>query len=485
MAFDSLSFAVLVFLSMMIYYVPFLRRYQVLTLIIASCVFYGLNSPKLLLLLLVVISFNAYVSYNTYFCSEKRRFFWITFGVTLNLLFLAFFKYRLQIFTGLFSGFNTPSALGSLLLILPLPMGISFYIFESISFLVDVFQSKNHNINPPITVEKRFPKHWISTAFFVLFFPKLISGPIIKAKNFWPQVSSKSFKAIPWNDVIRFLILGYFFKMVIANNLAQTTFWIADPYFKEFSSATLLTLLFGYSIQIFTDFAGYSLIAIAIALMFGYRLPVNFNFPYISKSVTEFWKRWHISLSDWLKEYLYFPLGGSRRGKARTYINLIIVMVLGGLWHGGTWGFAVWGLWHGLALAFERFIKHLRGCITQKNMVIAQNRFIIHLLDLLKILAVFSFVSIGWLVFKLPDFTDVLQFIDSIFNNTHIGGIEKPILFSVAIYSMPVFLYYISHLVLKSWNVNLLKYEGILYGTLLFLIVVNGGDSNTFIYFQF
>ena len=146
----------------------------------------------------------------------------------------------------------------------------------------------------------------------------------------------------------------FFKKWLVADNLKDITYWISYPFFQNLSSLTLITLLTGYSAQIFADFAGYSLIAIGVAELFGYHLPQNFNFPYISKSFSEFWTRWHISLSSWLKEYLYFSLGGNRKGKGRTYLNLLIVMFLGGLWHGAAWSFAVWGLWHGTALVIER-----------------------------------------------------------------------------------------------------------------------------------
>jgi alginate O-acetyltransferase complex protein AlgI len=157
--------------------------------------------------------------------------------------------------------------------------------------------------------------------------------------------------------------------MVIADNLKDYTFWISFPYYQGFGTLTNLTLLFGYSIQIFADFAGYSLIAIGFAAALGYKIPDNFDFPYISRSLSEFWRRWHISLSTWLRDYLYFPLGGNRKGKIRTYVNLMTVMTLGGLWHGAAWSYAVWGIYHGFGLAVERFFGFDKSKKNRKNQI--------------------------------------------------------------------------------------------------------------------
>ncbi len=184
-------------------------------------------------------------------------------------------------------------------------------------------------------------------------------------------------------------------KSFVADNLqAQTSFFMVYPNFQTVSSLTLITLVFGYSIQIFSDFAGYSLIAIGLAKLFGYELPKNFNFPYISKSFSEFWTRWHISLSSWLKEYLYFPLGGNRKGIYRTYINVFIVMLLGGLWHGASLNYLVWGAYHGLLLIIEKIFSNVK----------------INLFNSLKIIIVFIFVSFGWLLFKFDSFDVVIKF---------------------------------------------------------------------------
>lgn len=199
--------------------------------------------------------------------------------------------------------------------------------------MLDVFREKKSNSKRIVPASLR--EHAGRTILFISFFPHLIAGPILKANDFYPQISHKKFNQINWERSFKTLVLGYFFKMVVADNLMDFTSSIIYPEYQ--SSLTLLAMLFGYSFQIFADFAGYSLIAIGLAKLFGYNLMENFNFPYISSSFKEFWKRWHISLSTFLMEYLYFPLGGNRKGKVRTYINIMTTMILGGLWHGAAW----------------------------------------------------------------------------------------------------------------------------------------------------
>ena len=188
-------------------------------------------------------------------------------------------------------------------------------------------------------------------------------------------------------------------------SLKDQTFSIVYPYFEGQSSLTLIVMLFGYSIQIFADFAGCSLIAIGVARLFGYKLKENFNFPYISSSFAEFWRRWHISLSSFLKEYLYIPLGGNKKGRLRTYINLMTTMVLGGLWHGGAWSYAIWGAFHGVLLVIERVFKKSDN---SKNY-----QFIYYI----KTIFVFSCITFAWLLFKLPDINHVIHYLISIKNN--------------------------------------------------------------------
>lgn len=453
------------------YYLAHKLRLQLVILIVASLFFYQWKSPPLLLIFLCSWFITGLSSYGVLFAdSHYRAKLFATSGVAINLLLLGFFKYKfLVIQSGSSSYHKVPETLGEWLIIAPLPIGISFYTFHGISLLVDIYRG-----NTPIS--KRRPslvEHLSETLLYLVFFPQLIAGPIIKAKDFLPQITLKKFQEIDFSGSFRILVLGYFLKSVIADNLSEQTFWISYPYFQYRSSGDLLLLLYGYSAQIFADFAGYSLIAIGLAKLLGYNLPDNFNFPYLSSSISNFWRRWHISLSNWLRDYLYFPLGGSKNGRGRTYINLIIVMFLGGLWHGAAWSFAIWGLWHGFGLVLER--PWLDSWVFTSS-----NSFI----KAIRIFIVFNFVTIGWLFFKLQDFSQAWAYIAAIVVN-HVGGItavSKWTCFLIFCYSFFIFSYHVLHLY-KTLLPKLLK--DFLYGVMLFLIVTNRGPSVPFIYFQF
>jgi alginate O-acetyltransferase complex protein AlgI len=247
--------------------------------------------------------------------------------------------------------------------------------------------------------------------------------------------------------------------------------------------------------QIFADFAGYSLIAIGVAALFGYRLPENFEFPYIARSFSEFWRRWHISLSSWLKEYLYFPLGGNRKGKARTYVNLFIVMFLGGLWHGAAWSYALWGTVHGGALAIERFLRDRTGA-DKRNPDLDP-----WYVQAGQILFVFFVVTAAWLLFKLPDFSHVVHYVKATAQNW-----DKPVLpgrvYNLVLFSIPVIVYHVGYLVIEKRQRRAASADPVAplmatpspalswlqpfgYGLMLFLIAVNSGSAGEFIYFQF
>ncbi|MEY2917454.1 MAG: hypothetical protein RIS73_1168 [Bacteroidota bacterium] len=469
MLFNSLVFVELLFITFILYYQKWLLKYQVLILILASLFFYAYNNPALLILLLFSAGINVLSSYYVAYGKVSNRKLIATAGVVFNLSILAFFKYSPLISTSLFEINNS---IGQFLLTIPLPIGISFYTFEGISLLVDVFKEKKDDSKS--LANSSFKEHASRTLFFISFFPHLVSGPILKAHDFLPQIKAKFFKEIDWEQCFKTIILGYFLKMVVADNLKDFTYWIAFPYFQGYTSVTLITLLFGYSCQIFADFAGYSLIAIGIAQLFGYKLINNFNFPYISSSIQEFWKRWHISLSSFLMEYLYFPLGGNRKGKVRTYINLIITMFLGGLWHGAAWSYAIWGLVHGTALAIERMCKG-KVKLGSSKIVIFFRR-----------IAVFCLVTFAWLFFKLPEFTQVLAYLKTI-GTTLSFSPDKALCFNILLYSSPVFLYHFFYLLKqnKQFETSFEKYSYIFYGAMLFLILCNSGSSGSFIYFQF
>lgn len=263
-----------------------------------------------------------------------------------------------------------------------LPLGISFYTFSAISYMLDVSRG-TIKANPAI----------IEVMLYLAFFPKLVSGPIVRAGAFFEQLQRiDGLSVTNFKSGIQIFVVGMFKKMVLADHLGV---FVDDVYGAPaaFDSVTIFLAVISYSLQIYFDFSGYSDMAIGVGKILGFDFKKNFNFPYISKNVTEFWKRWHISLSSWLQEYLYYPLGGNRKGRARTYINLMITMVLGGLWHGAAWTFIIWGALHGLALIIHKIFLAWR-----RNQREERDRNIIT--DLISTVLTFSFVSFCWIFFR-------------------------------------------------------------------------------------
>lgn len=476
MLFNSWEFAVLVLATFVAYYLPWARRWQIYILLFSSFVFYAVDSFWLLFLLLASGIMNAFSSYKAKYQSHPRLY--STLGVIVNLMLLAFFKYG-----GLISMsfFDTDSEMGYFLCTLPLPLGISFYTFSGISLLVDAYKDRIGN-KSNIVFRPPFITHLRDTLLYFCFFPKLLAGPIAKSRDFFSDIKTKLLCQIDWQFVFKSLVVGYFLKMVIADNLKDFTFWLPFRYSGYVGSGSLLTLVFGYSIQMFADFAGYSLIAIGIAALFGYRLPDNFNFPYISMSFREFWKRWHITLSQFLMEYLYISLGGNRKGKIRTYLNLLLTMMLGGLWHGAAWNFLMWGTYHGLCLVIERAICGRRDhCLSFGSSPIASK-----LSRVCSILIVFIMVSFGWLLFKLS-LGETIRLILAIgYNFGKIPFFEMRF-FPVLIYIIPIILYHVAYMFRdKNWIQQVfIRYNYIIYGLMLFLILTNSGSVTQFVYFQF
>ncbi|MBT8339769.1 MAG: hypothetical protein KJP07_07125 [Desulfatitalea sp.] len=473
MLFSSIHFVVFIMAVFLIYYFAAFRKRQIYILLISSLVFYSFASPYLLLLLIVSFTTNALLSHLVVMDRIQHQKPFIAAGVIFNISILAFFKYNRLFYETIFGSFQSGDSIGQIILSIPLPLGISFYTFQGISLLCDSSRIKRnpivHNYFP-----KSFKSHFFKSMLLVSFFPKLLQGPLLKSESFFPQIGDKLFKDIQWDLVFKYCTLGYFLKCVIADNLQQQTFWMAYPYFQAKSSLTLIVMIFGYSVQIFSDFAGYSFIAMGIGQLFGYSLPLNFNYPYISKTFSEFWKRWHISLSNWLKEYLYFPLGGNRKGRYRTYLNLVATMLLGGFWHGAAWSFAIWGLLHGLLLAFERVLKiNNRNC--HETLII----------DLSKRLIVFVSISCLWIFFKLPDFSEAILYFRSIINNIYLPN-HYSLIIAIFLLSSPVIIYHALYYLRSNFDLSwICKRHYFLYALMIFFIALNKGPSNEFIYFQF
>ena len=459
---------------------------QISLLTVASFVFYGWASPWLVPLLMVSTAINAEAARrmllpNAAPAARKRA---LVAALCFNLGALGLFKYA-----GLFAQMLLPASLwarwGGTLGSIPLPIGISFYTFQGISLVMDIYRGGAAGVPGIGDVTGRHGAWWLHLRvwFFKAFFPQLIAGPIVKAHEFIHQIGLKRFRDLPWDTAVKHLIAGFFLKMVVADNLKEATNLIAYPAFVGAPAVNLIAALYGFSFQIFADFAGYSLIALGLAELFGYRLVPNFYWPYLSASITEFWRRWHVSLSSWLRQYLYIPLGGNRLGSGRTYVNLFIVMFLGGLWHGAAWSYAIWGSAHGILLALERL------CGVQAPDPTGPIRW--NFLRAVRVFVIFSVVSLLWLLFKLPDIRHVGIYLQEI--ATLRGGAYPQPLFVLGLFGLPVVLL---HMVMASDGLRRRLFadvrearwvwvESALYAGMLFLILVNAGTAGEFIYFQF
>jgi alginate O-acetyltransferase complex protein AlgI len=468
MNFNSWPFVALFAATFILYYLPGTGgRWQVAVLVLASLVFYGWERPSLVALLLFcgAAAFLASFAIARNPDRARQRIIAAT-GIAAMLLVLVFFKYKdllYQTFVGEVSSASDPL---KLVLLLPLPIGISFFTFHGISLIVDTFTGR-----AGLRDIKTGDSHLARTALYIGFFPQLIAGPIMKARDFFPQIAPKQLHDVSFELAARALIVGYFLKMVVADNLAVQTSAMSSPFVPFLPSVTLLLLVFGYSCQIFADFAGYSLIAIGLGRCFGYELMTNFNFPYIAQTFSEFWRRWHISLSTWLRDYLYVPLGGNKAGTVRTYVNILIVMFLGGLWHGAAWSYAVWGTVHGLFLVVER--PFLRSSFYTSGRTAIR---------VLRVLIVVSLVSFAWLLFRLPDIEQVRTYLTAMVSNwRYFAGLESVL--AIAAYSLPVVFYHLAQFGFSS-SIRSTQRAWICAG-LLTMIVLNSGVPGAFIYFQF
>jgi len=496
MLFTSSEFLVFFLVVFGLYYLPPLGRWQVPLLVAASLCFYAWHTPMLLILLTISIAINAVGSFQIARRPLNQALWWGIGCVVANLSMLGLFKYGALVAGLLADALALPtgpeSAL-SLILHLPLPIGISFYTFEGISLVADVLKRRKKAVpgkaDPELAliVHPSPTQHFLRTSLFVAFFPHLIAGPILKASHFFPQIGRKYFRDIAWAPPIETLIIGYFLKLVVADNLKDFTFWIGYPFYQTLSPLTGVVLLFGYSIQIFADFAGYSLIAMGLGRLLGYDLINNFNFPYISRSLSEFWRRWHISLSTWLRDYLYIPLGGNRFGEARTYVNLMVVMTLGGLWHGAAWSYAVWGVYHGAGLALERWV--MQWPFVKKASATPRTGWPRLFTDGFLTLYVFGFVTLGWLLFKLPNGSQAADFLITLASNRQ-NPFDSSRCAAVLLFSLPVVIYHLVHypdspfeaLQRHRWWPALRQVS---VGIALVFIILNSGSATDFIYFQF
>ena len=478
MLFNSSAFIVFICAVVLVYYLaPCVIKQQGIQswiLVFSGLFFYGYNSPYCMASLIICCLFNeAVLSVMEAMAKMKSKAGMkavMVFGVAVNVAALVFFKYG-GLFAKTILGENHHIA--SYLLGLPIPLGISFYIFHAISMTVDSGK-KGTDLEYSETAVKRLVK----VLCYMSFFPNSVSGPIIRYDNFSSQIKRHYFKEVDKIKVFEYLLLGYFFKTVVADNIQNYTIILAERQFMGTSPIRILVGMFGYSCQIFADFAGYSYIAIGLGLLLGFKLPQNFNFPYISKSVKEFWRRWHMSLSAWLKTYIYIPLGGNRKGVIRTYLNLMIVMLIGGIWHGGAWKYLLWGALHGLLLVIERILS---GLFNKKD-----NEKTNPVMGIIKILITFTIVSWLWLFFKMDSHTAVLNATKQVFTGWEdIWAFNTSEAVMACFYMLPVFGFHGVYVLKEKGVLKGNNWKYIFYAVMIIGILLNRGTSDAFIYFDY
>jgi D-alanyl-lipoteichoic acid acyltransferase DltB (MBOAT superfamily) len=359
-------------------------------LLLASYLFYGFWNWRYLPLLIGISLYSALIAQRIQKSAEaKSKKAWLIGGAEGCLATLIYYKYTGFFFTAvldLWAKFGPPPKIGMASPLLPL--GISFFVFHAISLMMDAYRNK---LKQPVHIE--------DALLYVAFFPQLIAGPILRASSFMPQLQvRRDPQAIRINRALLLIVSGLVKKMVVSNLLATR---LVEPVFaapQTFGRADILLAVYGYAAQIYCDFSGYTDMAIGCAMLLGYRFPRNFNAPYTAANPQDFWRRWHISLSSWLRDYLYFPLGGSRSGAWRTALNLMITMVLGGLWHGASWTFVIWGALHGFYLVAHRLWSSVEWMPIRRLRLTVAWRWIARLL-------LFHAVCLGWVFFRAPSFS--------------------------------------------------------------------------------
>jgi alginate O-acetyltransferase complex protein AlgI len=476
MLFNSIEFLLFLPTIFILYWFVFNKnlKYQNSLILVSSYVFYGWWDYRFLSLVFLSTIVDYVIGLNISNQSSKKKqklLLWVS--VLFNLSVLGFFKYYnffVDSWVELFSsvGYEIKSVWT---LNIILPVGISFYTFQTMSYTIDIYRKK---LEPT--------KDFISFASFVSFFPQLVAGPIERASNLLPQILKKrEFQYEQGIQGLRLILWGMFKKVVIADSLAPIVDDIFSNY-QDFGGGTLWLGAIYFAFQIYCDFSGYSDIAIGTSKLFGFELMSNFKFPYFSRNIGEFWRRWHISLSTWFRDYLYIPLGGSKEGKWKSLKNIIIIFLVSGFWHGANWTFIFWGLFHSI-LFLPTFMFNKNRKYTSS--IIAVNTLLPSLKEFINVVTTFLLVTIGWVFFRSESIGDSFSYLSSMDFNinsfTHLS---------------PKLVFYILTLILVEWTqrfdernlfFNFPKLILRIFVIIcVFLILINfKKESQQFIYFDF
>lgn len=433
-------------------------------LLIASLIFYAWGEPLYIFLMLFVVLVDFILAYQI---EKKRSKLLLILSVCFNIGILGYFKY-LNFFV-----FNINRILPEPLLSvkeIALPLGISFYIFQSLSYVIDVYRGD-------CKAQKNFSK----LLLYISFFPQLIAGPIVKYHDIENQIENRICSIDKTAYGIRRFIFGLAKKVLLSNTLAYYADEIMDGSISNFSSGVLWFGALLYTLQIYYDFSGYSDMAIGLGQIFGFEFHENFNYPYISTSIREFWRRWHISLSTWFKEYVYIPLGGNRRGSIRTYQNLLIVFLLTGFWHGASFNFIFWGLFYGLFIVIERLFL---GKLLEKNPI-----------KILNHIYCMVIVIVGWVIFRQNSMSNVFHYLLGMFTFqkgnvtlSDVCGLKVLLVIIIGILLCGILQHAIPKLKTMLYDIHHIYTSEIFFEVVLLSLCIISLISNTynpFIYFRF
>ncbi|MFD1316108.1 MBOAT family O-acyltransferase [Namhaeicola litoreus] len=477
MLFNSIDFAFFLPIVFILYWFVTNKslKLQNLLIVVASYVFYGWWDWRFLSLIL----FSTIVDYSIGRLlsnqeNEKKRKALLWISISVNLGFLGFFKYYnffLENFITAFTFFGSEFNASSLNIVLP--VGISFYTFQTLSYTIDVYKRK---LEPT--------KDFIAFTAFVSFFPQLVAGPIERANNLLPQFYKKREFSYPKAvDGMRQILWGLFKKIVIADNCAEYVNQIFN-HSEDYLGSTLFLGAVFFAFQIYGDFSGYSDIAIGTSRLFGFNLMQNFAFPYFSRDIAEFWRRWHISLSTWFRDYLYIPLGGSRGPKWKQIRNVFIIFIVSGFWHGANWTFVVWG-----ALNAIYFLPLLLLNQNRVNTnIVAEGKYLPTLKELVQMGSTFFITVLAWVFFRAENINHAILYLKGMFTSTFFSSFElfpTKILLIIGIFLTIEWLGRSKQFAIQTVDIlpKILRYS--LYSAIIFSILVYSGKEQAFIYFQF
>lgn len=483
MVFNSLGFFIFLLIVFMLYWFVFNKhlKAQNTLILVSSYVFYGLWDWRFLSLILLSTLVDYFVALKIYSLNEQsKRKLWLWVSVVFNVGLLGFFKYY-NFFVG--SWIDMVSLFGYTMkstwtLKVILPVGISFYTFQTMSYSLDIYYKK---LQPT--------RDFLSFAAFVSFFPQLVAGPIERASNLLPQILNKrTFSYDQSASGLKLILWGLFKKVVIADSLG----YIVDDVFTNYAHYPASTLILGvvfFSFQIYGDFSGYSDIAIGTAKLFGIELMSNFKFPYFARSIGEFWRRWHISLTTWFRDYLYIPMGGSKAGQLKSVRNVTVIFLVSGFWHGANWTFLVWGFIHS-CLFIPSFIRGTNRKHVASNIGTNTKEFL--LIELPQVVFTFLTVTAAWIFFRSESINDAFSYINGIISNFSYQPYLHPMGYRMIDYYLLLIFFILyefrirknerSPFPFKSKYVRFIGYVVIVFGLLLFY---DNFTDRSFIYFQF